>query len=512
MNYEIKRVPPHTNTINGMIDNESMTLRKAVGELVANSLDQDARNIHLAFDQNNKIVTIVDDGNGPPEGLEKLIEIGCHIPSRRDPVGKFGVGHKEATCWIANLSDVQAMTATGAKESMKVNWELILKAEDWIFSFSPDSIRTKPGLSIKLTELRGRRLQRWDLVPRYVAELFGAAIEDGVVITVDGEPVKSLPVPELEHRIEFESEMDGLRFRGFAGILKDKGACASGWDIRYRAQSLASGYSKEGFGKLNSQGFYGRFEMLSGTRAWQVSKNKTDSEDLYDVLNGEYMQKTVIQPLMSRLKDRGETLKIILNKKLATNVLTSLFERIKATRDPLEEEDFPTPDPNGDQIGPAYPRGPRKEPNPNPAPGPRPRPQTPSVVSRRARNKWNEASKTRDLVRQAESISLDWHVAPHIYGTYHLKEQDRGRQLVILIDRSPGLGEKIWAEPGLILHYAVMCLATHAGTQSSVWEMLKLSKAGSSDDLPEVRVSKNMAFLLENVDADQLFSTNGVKP
>lgn len=509
MNYEIKRVPPHTNTVNGMIDNESMTLRKAIGELVVNSLDQDARNIHLTFDQNNKVVTFVDDGKGPPQGLEKLIEIGCHVASRRDPVGKFGVGHKEATCWLSNVSDVQSMTFAGAKESMKVNWELVLKAEDWIFSFSPDSIRTKPGLSIKLTELRARRFRQWEHVPRYVAELFSAAIEDGVVITVDGEPVKSLPVPELEHRVEFDGEMDGLRFRGFAGILKDKGSHASGWDIRYRAQSLASGYSKEGFGKLSSQGFYGRFEMLSGTREWQVSKNKTDSEDLYDVLNGSYMQEAVILPLMRRLKDRGETLKIILNKRLATTVLTKLFERVKATVDPLEEEDFTEPNNGGEQVGPNHRRGPRTGKIVDGPPNPRP--PVPSTVTRRTRRNWNQTSKSRDLVRQAQSVSIDPHATPQIYGLYHLEERDNGRQIKILIDRSSALGKQIWDNWHLVLHYAVMCLATHAGTQSEVWELLKLSKAGDPGDPAEVRVSKNMAFLLENVDADQLFATNGAK-
>ena len=277
-------IPPCTDMIRAMIDAEGMSLKKSFAELIANSIDHNSWNIALAYDPLEGIVTVVDDGNGPPQGLEKLAEIGRHISTKTDPIGRFGVGHKDAICWLANIADVHSMTRSGARQRMHVNWAHMLAIEDWDFIFAHESIRASHGLSIVLRELRPRRMKSWPELPRYIAELFSAAIDAGITITVDGIAVKSTPIPDLEHKIEFEGEFAGLKFKGFAGLLKDKSAAPSGWDIRYGPQSIATGYTREGFGTSSPQGFYGRFEMLNATRRWHLSRNKTNSEDLYDVL------------------------------------------------------------------------------------------------------------------------------------------------------------------------------------------------------------------------------------
>jgi DNA gyrase/topoisomerase IV subunit B len=136
--------------IQGMIDAEDMSLKKAIAELVANAIDQDAKEIEVSFDADKRVLTISDDGNGPPEGLEKLVEIGRHVSSKSNPIGRFGWGHKDAVCWLANVVNVYSQTRDGSKQSMFANWRSMMNSKKWDFTFSRDSNRNQSGLTVVL--------------------------------------------------------------------------------------------------------------------------------------------------------------------------------------------------------------------------------------------------------------------------------------------------------------------------------------------------------------------------
>lgn len=501
-----KTIPPCTDMIKGMIDADGMTLKKALAELVVNSIDHDARNIHLEYDRNQEIFVIADDGSGPPRGLAKLIEIGRHTPSKRYPVGRYGVGHKDATCWLANFSRVHAMIRDGEKESLIVDWRHIMAMGEWIFMCSDESIRTAPGLTIQLSQLRAHRFRHWDKVAGYISELFSAAIDDGVVITVDTETVKALPVPTLENRIPFEGVFEGKRFKGFAGILKNKGDAASGWDIRYGPQSVAVGYAKEGFGKVNAQGFYGRFEMIPGDPDWNLNRNKTDSEDLYGALNDEFMQETVIKPLMKHLRSRGETLRILSHGKLASTALTNLFKRVRAAEMENEEEEIPTLDPEGPIIGPDDKREHTPNPGPKPGPGPVIGPLVPSSLIKRKRKVRDNQSNIKDKVRQVQTVNVGPHSDPRHRGMFYLEMKDQGQRMQIYLDDSTPFGKQIWNDPHAVLHYAVMCLASHLGSELDILNQIHLP-IGDLGDSADVRISKALEYLLRSVELEQFFET-----
>ena len=496
-----EEIPPYTGIIDGMINAEGMTLKKAVAELIANAIDHHAQNVHLNFDDNHGVVTIVDDGWGPPSGLRKAIQLGRHVASKTNPVGKYGVGMKDAACWLANVADINAMTRDGTKESMSVNWAHLQASETWRFVFSNGSTRTSQGMSIRLGELRRNRLRNWKDVPNYVADLFGAALDNGVAITVNGEEVMANAVPALEFWRSFEGEFNGLRYKGFAGILKNKNEADSGWDIRYGPQSIATGYQKEGFGKNSSQGFYGRFEMLEGPRRWHLTRNKTDSEDLFDVLNSDEMQE-VIKPLLSRITERGETLRFVANARFASDSLTNLFRRERARI--VEEESEDAPKPNKPRTETTEEVKPRPVPDPN------------RVISKRDR-KWvvrakrvaNSESDLVDTVRRAETVDVSYHADPKRHGFSYVDERDQGRCLRVLIDNSSEFGQQVCKSPQMLLHYAVQTLATHLANKIDIKGQLCLpigDYTGMCD-----KVAKTLSYLLGNVELDQFFSTNGNK-
>jgi hypothetical protein len=167
-------------------------------------------------------------------------------------------------------------------------------------------------------------------VPLYIAELFSAAIDEGVEIKVDGKVVKANPQPLLDDARTFKGQCGDLKFEGICGILVDRRSAPSGWEIRYGHQTIITGYVKEGFGNYSPQGFYGRFRMIDveGKEKWHLTRNKADSEDLVQVMNCKDLQK-IMKPILEKLKQRGETLHIKLNQDIVATVLTELLQTAK---------------------------------------------------------------------------------------------------------------------------------------------------------------------------------------
>jgi hypothetical protein len=86
-----------------MIWAESMSLRKSIAELCANSLDKHAQNIELAYYHNDFRIT--DDGDGCWE-LSAMLRLGEHFNADNDPtIGRHGVGFKDATIWLGDTAN-----------------------------------------------------------------------------------------------------------------------------------------------------------------------------------------------------------------------------------------------------------------------------------------------------------------------------------------------------------------------------------------------------------------------
>lgn len=489
---EIKRMKPHKDTlyyedtppssylIQAMIDAEAMSLRKAVAELIANALDQDATRIDLSFDRENKALTCKDDGNGCPR-LQKMIQQGSHLPGKSSAViGRFGVGFKDAVIWLGNRVTVDSQTREGKKLYAVADWKQMMADGSWPTGYRDNSDRDSHGITVRVSELRTRRLKAWDQMPTYVAELFSAAIDAGVVITVDAGVVKSIPQPLITDSVDFQLEHDGLRGQGTCGILVNSKAMPSGWEIRYGHQTIALGYQKEGFGTFSPQGFYGRFYMLDGERRWTLSRNKTDSEDLADVLGCDQLQH-IIAPILQKLRERAVSMAIRNNQLCAQTFLTNLLQRAKVK---IAEEG---------QEGREHKR---RKPNPNPQPEPDNKPR-----EERKRYEPDDLSDTKKKIKLAQTINVWPHQNTSDYGFGYVTITEHGTVMKVFIDNSSNAGQSIWRDTTLLIHHATMVLAVYFGTKLDIASQLRLPIGHAASE--DIKISKAFLYLLGNVDWDE---------
>lgn len=479
-------VPPSTAEIKAMIHATNMDLKISIAELVANSLDQNPTKIDLHLDRRstqsaNWSFTISDDGNGCPE-LKKMIKIGSHVPSKEGTVGRHGVGFKDAVIWLGDFVTVDSMTRKGKKEMAIGDWQEMIALDRWKVGFMHDSALATHGVTVKVTDVRARRFQAWKQVPRYIAELFSAAIDAGIVITVDGKPVLSIPQPLLTDAVQFEGTFDGLGFKGEAGILADKKSGMSGWEIRYSPQTICSGYAKAGFGTYSSQGFYGRFYMIDAEKKWVLNRNKTGSEDLEEVLNCPYMQ-SMIFPILEKIKTQGESLAIKFNQLHVQTYLTNLLQRAKVR---ITEEDELC-----GQGGTKTKKG----------TGPREKPSGPLNKTRKKRVH-DPLSNTKEKIRQAQTLNIFPHVDPQNRGLGFVEVIDQGKNIKIYIDRSTASGRSIWATRTVLLHHAIIYLGIYFGLQVDILGQLRLP-LGYTSARDEVKISQATLYLFEHVDLNE---------
>jgi hypothetical protein len=196
---------------------------------------------------------------------------------------------------------------------------------------------------------------------------------------------------------------------------------------------------KEGFGMNSAQGFYGQFEMINSKRRWQLTRNKTNSENLYDVLNGEYMQKTVIRPLLDLLKSRGERLKIQMNIKVVSNSLTKLLQNTKVKIE-NENEQISLPALNGSSMAAKYPDGNRG----NLKPGDNSRTKVPSEDTIRRKRRYDPLSQVKDKIRQIQEVAVWPHGELKGRGLFFITMAERGTIMKIFIDKSSKFGKCLW--------------------------------------------------------------------
>ena len=486
MRYRLT-IPPSTESIRGMINAESMTLKKAVAELISNALDQDATQIDITLNRKHPGEFVIsDNGKGCPK-LEDMVQIGCHISSKSNPIGRYGVGFKDAVIWMGDTVIVDSMTKSKRKQSVHGDWQNMIAIKDWDFIFDDkESNRDAHGVTITVEALRGKRFRAWPQVTEYISELFSAAIDLGVRITVDGKTVKSIPQPLLLDQVPFKGEYAGLKFTGIAGILADDRAAVPGWEIRYGVQTICAGHTKDGFGDYSVQGFYGRFYMIDGENRWHLTRNKTDSEDLATVLNSPPMQE-IIKPILEKLKARRQNIHIKLNQKSVqetlSNILTSAKIRLSEeetefrwsnrTKPPRTEEPKPT---SGDAPTPPK----KAEPPPQPK-------QISDLDSEQKRR-----------IKQAQKVDILAHNKPDTFGLFNVTVSRDGKFIKIYIDESTKTGQTLWLNHDLLLHYGVMTLAAYLGSKVNIIRQLRLpiGDVCSTDE----QISKTLLFLLDHVD------------
>ena len=471
-----KNVPPSTGLIKAMIDAD-LSLKTCIAELIGNALDQDAKRIDLSLNKKHPgEFTISDDGKGCPN-LEKMIMLGSHVPSKKGTIGRYGVGCKDAVVWLGGSTLIDSLTGSGKKESAFVDW---LQLDNWQVQFEDDCVRATRGVTITVKDLRVRRFTGWKSVGAYVSELFSAAIDHGVVITVDGKVVKSNPAPLLDNRVPFRITREGLVFEGFCGILVDKGI-SSGWNIRYGWQTIASNCTNEGFGELSPQGFWGMGYMVDdGEREWNLTRNKNWSEDLASMLNSPDLWE-IVQPLLEKLQQANDQMLMHLNHDFANTELTSMINRIKVSR--VDDGLSATP-----EEGESH-KGERKKLD-----------KDRIIIPRKKREyQADPLSKAKKLIQLAQKVSVvQYDSKGKRFGFAELTQGDT--IIKVYIDDKTPIGKEIWSNRKMLMYQAITLIGVYFGSEESILNRIKCpigeTHAGSD------RISAICAWLFQHVDLE----------
>jgi Histidine kinase-, DNA gyrase B-, and HSP90-like ATPase len=483
----VKSVPPSTEMIQSMIDAD-INLKIALSELIANSLGQESTQIDITLNKQHYLEELIfsDNGNGCPN-LELMVMIGSHVPSRKGgESGRYGVGFKDATIWCGDTVIVDSCTRGGKKERADVNWAMIKATHKWDIGFSDDSDLVSHGVTIRIGDLRRNRITRgWKYVASYIAERFSAAIDGGVVFTVDGKRVQSRPRPLLLDEVSFLVKFNGRVARGFCGILVDK-SVSSGWEVRYGAQTIVAN-CKEGFGEYSPAGFWGMLYMIDDEQKWQLTRNKTSSENLEDMLYCPDLQK-VIAPLLEKLQRAAKEMSMNLSSQLVMEELNKMLISIKASGEEISITSVEEKQ-KEDTVPSETPRGPDKKP-------------------RQSRGPKDALSQTKKLFKGINCIKIR-PIEGDGKSLGDARLVSRGTLLMVEIDNSTETGKNICENPTLLRHTAVTLIALLFGTREDLPFQLSFHSLGEMPPMQE-KISRICAWLLKHVRFDELKANSSV--
>jgi GNAT superfamily N-acetyltransferase len=489
---EVQKISPTTKSILGMIANEHVNLQIAMAELVANSLDQLATNIEISYDEKRGEVSVKDDGNGCPITTREMLRLGeSHSSTQRGKIGRYGVGFKDAVIHLGDKVEVHSLTRGGKQSSARADWQQMLKDGEWEAIFLDDSDQDEHGVTVIISDLRVDRLDEWEDVPDYIASLFSAAIDAGIFITVDEIRVESNEGPELDDLVEFRGEFEGKIFEGFCGILVDRRTAKSGWEIRWGHLTVDPSYQKEGFGNYSPQGFYGRLSLKDDINKWTLSRNKTRVQEVPALLKSEKIQ-AIIQPILEKLKQRGHTVQMKLNQKLAQVFCRKFLEaaKVKLTDETEETGRVRTGTKKGGKRGSALGGDGNR---------------------RRRKREQDEEAKLLEKLNRAKDIQILPHSSIEQYGIGYVDITEGGTIIKVFVEECSEFGEWIWKTPEgapILDHYAVALLAQHFALVKEDLQLSFLSEIKlETTPLDTQRIARIWSFCIE---ASEFHSTGKI--
>lgn len=175
------------------LQNQKWDISGAVAELVDNSLGAgrgDATNVYITWDQRDKIMTILDDGQGM-DAIVSLFKQGRTAGITPGDIGKYGMGGTVAIVWAAERVDIWTLK-DGMVMSDTIRWKDWIEADscdEWNVvnewkratrSNTPAALLTlKHGTLIKMHIRRGRQNFQAPRVQRDLGRLFSPGLRNG---------------------------------------------------------------------------------------------------------------------------------------------------------------------------------------------------------------------------------------------------------------------------------------------------------------------------------------------
>lgn len=240
MTIEIYKNQPSPKLLN-KIGATNLTVADAIAEIVANSFDAAAVDepTRIDVDISQNIISIIDNGVGMSKDvLIEAVRLGVdmteYVSRRSGAKGTFGLGMKTACASMGRWWAIYTRPENSSKEYRVAfdlaEWEKRPDSEDaWTIEleeidadFSGPLGERQHGTAVLIKKLRTKNIIPGAVLKK-IGEAFKPHLEEGDIITVNGDPAKPHEyhfVPDSKTPIDVSFEFDGTEYRitGWVGI------------------------------------------------------------------------------------------------------------------------------------------------------------------------------------------------------------------------------------------------------------------------------------------------------
>lgn len=259
-----------------------VTWNMVLGELCDNALDAEATRIDIDFSA--KSLTITDDGCGC-DNIDRMLTLGDHYHRSSTKLGRYGVGLKDAACWLWGRLIVRT-TNDFTQRMAKIDWESLSHSSSWRLIGTETVCQFKSGTQLVFDGFK-KKLPDFDKLATDLGYVFAPAILSGRQIKITRprkQPilVRAWQMPPLTGlQVNERFEINGKVVHLMAGIVAD-GVLnpRSGFSVCHEHRIICN--TSFGSGGHSTARFCG---MIILDDSWKLSRNKTelvddDSEDL----------------------------------------------------------------------------------------------------------------------------------------------------------------------------------------------------------------------------------------
>jgi len=295
--------------------NRPLGWNAAIGELIDNSFDADASRVVIDIGK-SKQLSVEDDGNGCSD-ISRMLTIADHNPHATTKLGRYGVGLKDAGCWLWGELRIRSVYK-GKGMSAAVNWDRLSKQSDWNVA-DPEYYTPQEDF------LQGTRLQfirhsrntpNLEKLSKDLGYMFWPGLSGGRQIVLLGKRkcrvvCKAWSPPPLTDVIEDEFAVDGKLVALKAGIVPaDDTNERFGFNFAYGHRNITN--SSLGSNGNSVSRICGIVTLGEG---WTLGTNKTEICDDQDSLGDAIWERC--QGIIEKSKTQAES---IYNRELEDSV------------------------------------------------------------------------------------------------------------------------------------------------------------------------------------------------
>lgn len=278
----------------------SFPLQNALLELIDNSVDENATTINIIENEGDLIIE--DNGLGFKD-IESALVIGCS--SKSNKIGRYGVGLKDA---CLRYSDSTIIESNGKR--VEVPWEQIIRG-DHDGDIEAEQIETRSMTRIVLCDFRKRYNRA--IESKEIRRTYHPMLEnEQISITITGQKLQPLPMPELTEYIKEEIIFDGKKCIIYGGIYKTNDPARIDWkgyNPYYNGRLIGNGkITNRGTGQEYCNNFFFQLFLLDDLEPWGLATNKDEVTGLDELLD--YIYHAHTRPILERGAEQASDIEL----------------------------------------------------------------------------------------------------------------------------------------------------------------------------------------------------------